>query len=60
MLQRLWAEIDCRPDFAVSQKAETQGIYEVRGGGKKVSLSGVLQSFPPLKCTDFMKCVKEA
>ena len=64
MLQRVWAEMDIGVTAAVLQRADTYSIYEVRGGKKLSefffpSLGRILQSFPPLKWTDFVRCVRE-
>jgi len=62
MLQRVWAEMDIRVTAVVLQRAETYSIYEVQKKLSKFffpSVGRILQSFPPLKWTDFVKCVRE-
>jgi hypothetical protein len=63
VLQRVWAEMDIGVTSAVLQRADTYRIYEV---SKKKNLrvffpsaGRILQSFPPLKWTDFVNCVGE-
>jgi hypothetical protein len=63
VLQRVWAEMDYRfDDFRVTKGGHMQHLWSIKKKTWRVSLSSVgrtLQSFPPLKCNDFMKCVRE-
>ena len=48
---------------AVSQRSDTYSTYEasknILGEFLFPSVCRMLQSFPPFKCTDFVKCVRE-
>jgi hypothetical protein len=63
LLQRVWAEMGYWFDVCLVTKG---GHIEHYGGVNKElgkflfpSVGRTLQSFPPFKCTDFMKCVTE-
>jgi hypothetical protein len=60
LLQLVWAEMDYRLDVFRSTKCgHTYTTYDAWGGSLFPSLGRLLQTFPPFKCADFMKCVRE-
>jgi len=63
MLQRVWAEMGIGVTSAVLQRADTYSIYEVRKNKLTEfffpSVGRILQSFPPFKWANFVKCVTE-
>jgi hypothetical protein len=63
LLQWVWTEVDYRLDVCCVTKGghieNLRGMQRKLGEFLCLSICRVLQLFPPFKCTDFMKCVRD-
>ena len=62
MVQRVWSEMDYRLVVCcVTKGGRTEHLGSMQQIGEFLipSVGRILQSFPPFKCIDFLKCVME-